>query len=60
MWTTHSTEPAVQHHQRNGSTHVPAGTSWHSDTERNLQLYFSFYAAAPTVLSKNSPVLSTL
>ncbi len=26
MWTTHSTEPAVQPQQRNGSTHVPAGT----------------------------------
>lgn len=58
MWTTHLTEPLVQPHQRNGSTHVPAGTSWRSDIERDLQLYFSFYAAAPTFLSKNSPVLS--
>lgn len=23
MWTTHSAEPAVQPHQRNGSAHVP-------------------------------------
>ncbi len=56
MWTTHSTEPAVQPHQRNGSTHVPAGTSWRSDTERDPQFYS--YAAAPTARSKNSPVLS--
>lgn len=26
MWTTHSAEPAMQLHQRNGSAHVPAGT----------------------------------
>ena len=34
MWTTHFAEPAVHTIKRNDSAHVPAGTSWRSESER--------------------------